>query len=82
MDLHFFNKNAFPETSERGHPPLPRTSHLLAPIRRLMAKLEQQRWFLPVITTVFMLATLEILGSTLPLPLESMCGATNLSFTI
>ncbi len=69
MDLRFFNNRSFSEAADRSRPPLPRSSHPLAPIRRMVAKLEQQRWFLPVITAFFVLASLEILVSALPLPL-------------
>src|SRR5512138_969559 len=37
-----------------------------------MAWLEAQRWFLPVITVVFITATIEILCTSLPLPLGGL----------
>jgi cyclic-di-AMP phosphodiesterase PgpH len=42
-----------------------------------MARLEAQRWFLPATTAIFLVATVEILSSSLPLPLGvlSILGA-------
>ncbi len=50
-------------------PPAPKGSRLLAPLRRAVLRLEQQRWFLPVATVLFLVATVEILTSNLALPL-------------
>jgi len=50
-------------------PPPPKGPRPLAWLRRGMAWLEAQRWFLPAATAIFLVATVEILGSNLPLPL-------------
>ncbi len=50
-------------------PPAPRGPRPLAWLRRGMAWLEAQRWFLPAATAIFLVATVEILSSNLPLPL-------------
>jgi hypothetical protein len=50
-------------------PPPPRGPRPLAWLRRGMAWLEAQRWFLPGASAIFLVATVEILSSNLPLPL-------------
>jgi putative nucleotidyltransferase with HDIG domain len=69
MDLRFFTKEVRHETADRLQPPLRAGWHPLAPVRRAVARLEQQRWFLPAIAAFFLLATIQILSSNLPLPL-------------
>ncbi|MBI2562692.1 MAG: HDIG domain-containing protein [candidate division NC10 bacterium] len=54
--------------ADRLQAPLRVGWHPLAPIRRAVARLEQQRWFLPAVAAFFLLATLQILSSNLPLP--------------
>ncbi len=69
MDLRFSTKEIRHETADRLHVPLRAGWHPLAPVRRAVARLEQQRWFLPAVAAFFLLATLQILSSNLPLPL-------------
>src|SRR5574341_2060530 len=69
MDLRFFTKESQRDTADRLQVPLRAGWHPLAPVRRAVARLEQQRWFLPAVAAFFLLATLEILSSNLALPL-------------
>jgi putative nucleotidyltransferase with HDIG domain len=77
VDIRFFNKAVRHEIADRLPPPLPKTRRWLLAVRRGMAWLEAQRWFLPVVTVFFLIATLQILCSSLPLPLGpwSVLGA-------
>ena len=69
MDLRFFEETVHHEMVERSPAPLRTGWHPFAPIRRAVARLERQRWFLPAMTAFFLLVTVEILGSNLTLPL-------------
>lgn len=69
MDIRFSDKILRPEFPDRAVPPAPKGSRLLAPLRRAVFRLEQQRWFLPAATVLFLLVTVEILTSNLALPL-------------
>jgi putative nucleotidyltransferase with HDIG domain len=69
MDLRFFTKTVRQEVADRMQVPLRTGWHPLAPVRRVVARLEEQRWFLPAVTAIFLLATLQILSSNLTLPL-------------
>ena len=69
MDLRFFTKEARHEPTDRLPPPLRKVWHPLAPVRRLLALLEEQRWCLPALAIFFLLCTAQILGSNLALPL-------------
>jgi putative nucleotidyltransferase with HDIG domain len=69
METLFSDKSIRHETAERLAPPPPKSWRPLAPIRRAVVRLEQQRWFLPVATGFFLLVTVDILSSSLPLPL-------------
>jgi putative nucleotidyltransferase with HDIG domain len=69
VDLRFFNKTVRHEIADRLAPPAPpKARRRLAAVRHAMAWLESRRWFLPVVTVVFLLATLQILASSLPAP--------------
>lgn len=69
MDIRFPNKSARQEAADRlPPPPLPKRWRRLTRLRRGMAWLESQRWFLPLATAAFLVATVEILSSSLPLP--------------
>ncbi len=72
MDLRFFTPEAQPGTADRLQPPLRKGWHPLAPVRRAIARLEQQRWCLPALAAFFLLCTVQILASNLPLPLGSL----------
>ncbi|HYL80618.1 MAG TPA: hypothetical protein VEU07_07385, partial [Candidatus Acidoferrum sp.] len=72
MDLEFFNKSVDHELASRPPAPLRTGWHPFAPIRRAVLQLEQQRWFLPAISVFFLLATVEVLGSNLILPLGAL----------
>jgi hypothetical protein len=69
MDLRFFTKEARRETAERLHAPLRKGWRPLAPVRRAIARLEQQRWCLPALALFFLVCTVQILSSGLPLRL-------------
>jgi len=71
VDL-LFNKHVRRELEERQPPPLPKRRRWQVAIRSAMARLERQPWFLPGATGAFLLATLEILCSSLSLPLGSL----------
>jgi putative nucleotidyltransferase with HDIG domain len=64
-DLKFSNKSFRYEPADRP-PPAPATRWLAIRARRAMGNLERQRWFLPVAMLVFLLATVEVLLSSLP----------------
>ena len=72
MDLRFFTKELRHETGDRLQPPLREGWHPLSPVRRLIARLEQQRWCLPALAIFFFLCTAQILGSNLVLPLGAL----------
>jgi len=72
MDLRLFTKEARHEAAERLHPPLRKGWHLLALVRRAIARLEQQRWCLPALAAFFFVCTVRILGSSLPLRLGAL----------
>lgn len=72
MDLRFFTKTIRHELGDRFQAPLRRGWDPLAPIRRAVLRLEQGRWFLPAVTVIFLLATLQVLASSLPLPLGAL----------
>ncbi len=72
MDLRFFTKEVRRDVADRLQAPLRVGWHPLAPIRRAVARLEQQRWFLPAVAAFFLLATLQILSSNLALPLGAL----------
>ena len=70
MDIRFPNAPLQQEAVDRlPSPPPPKGPRPLAWLRRGMAWLEAQRWFLPAATAIFLLASVEILSSNLPLPL-------------
>jgi putative nucleotidyltransferase with HDIG domain len=69
MDLRFFTKEVRREVADRLEAPVRVGWRPLASVRRAVARLEQQQWFLPAITALFLLGTLQLLTSTLPLPL-------------
>ena len=70
MDIRFPSAPLPQEAVDRlPSPPPPKGPRPLAWLRRGMAWLEAQRWFLPAATAIFLVATVEILGSNLPLPL-------------
>lgn len=70
MDIRFPTTPFAQEAVDRlPSPPPPRGSRPLAWLRRSMAWLEAQRWFLPGATAIFLVASVEILSSNLPLPL-------------
>jgi hypothetical protein len=69
MDLRFFTKEIRHETAGRLQPPLRKGWHPLAPVRRAIARLEQQRWCLPALAAFFLLCTVQVLSSSLILPL-------------
>jgi len=71
VDIRFpNNKTTRQEEMDRlAAPPAPKGWRPLARVRRGMAQLETQRWFLPVATAIFLVATVQILSSSLPLPL-------------
>ena len=69
MDLRFFTKETRHETADRLQPPLRKGWRPLAPVRQLIARLEQQRWCLPALAIFFFLCTAQILCSNLILPL-------------
>jgi putative nucleotidyltransferase with HDIG domain len=72
MDLRFFTNEDRRDTANRLHLPVRKGWHLLAGVRRAVARLEQQRWFLPAVAAFFLLATIRILSSNLPLPLGAL----------
>ena len=72
MDLRFFTKEVRRGVADRLQAPLRVGWRPLAPIRRAVARLEQQRWFLPAVAAFFLLATLQILSSNLALPLGAL----------
>ncbi len=72
MDLQFFTKEVRHDVADRLQAPLRAGWHPLALVRRAVAWLEQQRWFLPAVATFFLLATIEILSSNLALPLGAV----------
>jgi len=72
MDLRFFTKEVRRGVTNRLQAPLRVGWRPLAPIRRAVARLEQQRWFLPAVAAFFLLATLQILSSNLALPLGAL----------
>jgi cyclic-di-AMP phosphodiesterase PgpH len=69
VDIRFSDKILRHEFPDRAAPPAPKGSRLLAPLRRAVFRLEQQRWFLPAATVLFLLVTVEILTANLALPL-------------
>jgi len=70
VDIRFPNAPLQQEAVDRlPSPPPPKGPRPLAWLRRGMAWLEAQRWFLPAATAIFLLASVEILSSNLPLPL-------------
>ncbi len=72
MDLRFFSKTVRHEIADRLAPPPPKAGRRLAAVRRAMAWLESRRWFLPAVTVFFLVATLQILCSSLRLPLGAL----------
>ena len=68
VDLRFSDKSLHYEADASPLVPLRRGRRHFAVVRRLMSRLEQQRWFLPVATAGFLLATVGILDSSLPRP--------------
>jgi hypothetical protein len=68
METLFSDKILQHETADRLAPPPPKGWRPLAPIRHALLRLEQQRWFLPVAATFFLLATVYILSSSVALP--------------
>jgi len=69
METLFSDKTLRHETEDRLAPPPPKSWRPLAPIRRAVLRLEQKRWFLPAATAVLLLATVDILSSSVALPL-------------
>ncbi|HSB69232.1 MAG TPA: HDIG domain-containing protein [Candidatus Methylomirabilis sp.] len=69
MDLQFFSNTVRQETADQPPAPLRTGWRPFAPVRRAVATLEQQRWFVPAMTGGFLLATAEILSSNLALPM-------------
>jgi putative nucleotidyltransferase with HDIG domain len=70
VDIRFPNAPLPQDAVDRlPSPPPPRGPRPLAWLRRRMAWLEAQRWFLPGATAIFLVATVETLSSNLPLPL-------------
>jgi cyclic-di-AMP phosphodiesterase PgpH len=70
VDIRFPSRPFRQEAVDRlPPPPSPKGWRPLARLRRGMAWLEAQRWFLPAATVIFLLTTVEILSSSLPLPL-------------
>jgi putative nucleotidyltransferase with HDIG domain len=69
VDLRFFSKAVRHEIADRLAPPPPRGRRWLLAVRRGMAWLEGRAWFLPLMTVVFLIATLQIVCSSVPLPL-------------
>ena len=72
MDLRFFTKEARHETAERLHVPLRKGWRPLAPVRRAITRLEQKRWCLPALALFFLVCTVEILSSGMPLRLGAL----------
>lgn len=70
MDLQVFHgKTIRPDVLEgRPHLPVPKRWSPWPPLRRLMARLEQQVWFLPAFGALFLLAALYLLSDSRPLP--------------
>jgi len=69
MDLRFFTKEIRHESAERIPPPLRKGWSPLAPVRRAVARFEQQRWCLPTLAAFFLFCAVQVLSSSLPLPL-------------
>ncbi|HEX7548151.1 MAG TPA: HDIG domain-containing protein [Candidatus Methylomirabilis sp.] len=69
MDTLFSDKTLRREPADRLVPPPPKGWRPLAPVRRAVLRLEQQRWFLPAAGAFFLLATVNILTSSVSLPL-------------
>ncbi len=69
METLFSDKTLRHETEDRLAPPAPRSWRPLAPVRRVVQRLEQKRWFLPAASAVLLLATVDILSSSVALPL-------------
>lgn len=72
MDLRFFTKEIRHEAADRLQPPLRTGWHPLAPVRRAIARLEQQRWCFPALAAFFLLCTVQILSSSLTLRLGAL----------
>jgi putative nucleotidyltransferase with HDIG domain len=70
VDLRVFDSKIIrPEgLDDRPQLPVPKRWQPWAPLRRLVARLEQQPWFLPGFGVVFLLITLELLSTSRPLP--------------
>jgi cyclic-di-AMP phosphodiesterase PgpH len=67
VDLRFSDQ-VLPEAERPSAPPV-KGWRPLAPLRRVVLHLAQQRWFLPVAAIFFLFAVVELLCSASPLPL-------------
>jgi hypothetical protein len=69
-NIRFSDKSLRIDPGDRLSAPMPLKGHRpWTRVRRGLLWLEAQRWFLPAAAAIFLASTLEILSSTLPLPL-------------
>lgn len=69
MDIRFPNRSLRHNSIDHPPPPPPKGWRAFARLRRGVGWLEDQRWFLQAATVVFLITTVELLTSNLPLPL-------------